>query len=150
MLTKWLPHLITRVLLWSIALPIVGTLIVMLTPILGLFLILLLLTAPIKLLLFVYFSGFVPSLIVSSAFFSLVTRRNLLFTCAATCLLAALASTCWSYVAEWWFASPPTYSSGYRYYLAGVAATASLTLPLSLKFDQSLVKLIADRRKSRS
>lgn len=146
MATKILHPLVKRTVMWSLLLPLVGTVIFCMIPVLGWFAIISIVVAPIKVLLFIYVTVHVPSLITASFFLLIATKANAWALAFSTCLVAAVACAMWNYGLRWYSGSVDFQTLGIIKLSSGIAAVAGASLLLSLKFDEHVRQLRAFAR----
>lgn len=146
MLKKVFRPLVIRTIKWSLILPLIGTVIICFIPLLGWLAIISIMVAPLKVLLFIYITGYVPSLITSVFFFSLSSKANAWILGFLTILVSAFSSAMWHSSLSWYSGSVEFGTLGVTKLLSGIAAVAGSALLLSFKFDDHLRQLRAVAR----
>jgi len=141
MLKKMFHPLVIRTIKWSLALPLVGTGIMCFIPVLGWFAIIFIAVAPLKALLFIYITGYVPIIITSAFFFSRVSKANFWILGFLTSLVSALSCAIWCYFLSWYFGTVGFETFEAAKLLSGIAAVAGAALLLSFKLDDHLRQL---------
>ena len=147
MFTATTKIMLTRTLIWAFVLPLIGTMTLICVPGIGwltLFVIVANLPAALGV---IYVTGFIPSLLTATFFFSLIGRFNRWFVSAATCLVSAATAGI-----SWWstrhFGSTiPGPDSGIQYFMGGIAAIAAAAMALTTKADPGVNSLASARQK---
>jgi hypothetical protein len=125
---------------------LVGTMMICLIPLLGWFALIFIVATPLKALQFIYATGYVPSLITSTFFFSLASKANVWILGFSTSLVSALSCVVWYYSLSWYLGPVEFGTLGVAKLFSGIAAVAGAALLLTFKFDEHVRQLRAHER----